>query len=89
MGEAMWYLLKVRFISFQTEMILTGIKHRKLNNQLMSKVLCEPRGNANNQLTLTGVQSFVPINPRDLCSEAAVIAARLRPRMQQKIFQDI
>ena len=64
-------------------------KAQKLNNQLMSKVLCEPRGNANNQLTLTGVQSFVPINRRDLCSEAAVIAARLRPRMQQKIFQDI
>ena len=52
-------------------------------------LLYEPRGNANNQLTLTGVQSFVPINRRDLCSEAAVIAARLQPRMQQKIFQDI
>ena len=65
------------------------IDWNKAQKVLMSQVLCEPRGNANNQLTLTGVQSFVPINPRNLCSEAAVIATRLQPRMQQKIFQDI
>ena len=64
-------------------------KAQKVEQPINVETLCEPRGNANNQLTLTGVQSFVPINRRDLCSEAAVIAARLQPRMQQKIFQDI